>query len=135
MVLAIMTLLREQAISQPFQPAVSVSHLRDEIIDVSDRKRLAARWDEACKIVRRDSRVAQSVQSIHGIPQDMLSWVSPVVVASPMAAQRQASPLVDNPDNADNGGGDENDRQPAIRSPQAQHRPYASSIYPNIADL
>jgi len=75
------------------KPWLAITHIRDTLIPVQDRKRLRPIWERAEKqISTSESRVRSESQLIHGEEYDVWRWVQPPRSPSPQRKRRTESP-------------------------------------------
>lgn len=91
-------LIRYQKDSPYTRPVfVPVNHVRDELIKLADRERLAPLWEQVVKYIRKhESRIRCETQTVEGELCDVWRWIPTGLVPSPPVApvsSRKAAPL------------------------------------------
>nr|ACI90355.1 nuclear membrane protein XMAN1-like protein [Philodina roseola] len=72
------------------QPWLAISHIRDMLIPVADRKKLKELWQRAQKqISESESRVRAETQVIHGEEFDVWRWIQPKSSSSPSSPRKR----------------------------------------------
>jgi len=72
------------------QPWLAISHIRDMLIPVADRKKMRELWQRAQKqISESESRVRAETQVIHGEEFDVWRWIQPKGPSSPSSPRKK----------------------------------------------